>query len=318
MPWKVSHPVDERAKFVVRLERGERMTDLCQEYGISRKTGYKFLERFRSVGTEGLFDRSRAPRQVQHRLSEPIQALLVAARTAHPSWGPKKLKRWLEGQHPGVTIPAASSIGDLLKRKGLVQTRRRRHTTAPDYGPLTQPSAPNDVWCIDYKGQFRLGNGKYCYPLTVTDQFSRFIIVCDAFEAIAGAAAQASLEAAFRTHGLPAVIRSDNGTPFASRGLAGLSQLSVWWRRLGIKPERIEPAEPQQNGRHERMHRTLKAETTRPAAANLLQQQERFDAFVEEFNNERPHEALDQRPPATVYDVSSRLCPEPETRTTTS
>jgi len=311
VPWKVTDPMSERMKFVCRIEAGERMTDVCKDLGISRKTGYKLLERYRAEGTAGLFDRSRAPREIRHRTSEEIITLVETTRRAHPTWGPRKLRAWLEAQHPGLKLPAASTIGDFLARRGLVDMRRRRRVVTPHPAPLTSPQAANDVWCADFKGQFRLRNGAYCYPLTISDRHSRFLLCCEGLESVRGDSAGLVFDAVFRSHGLPKVIRTDNGAPFASKGLLGLSQLSVHWLRLGIRPERIKPAHPEQNGQHERMHRVLKAETTRPAAATLLQQQERFDRFVEEYNHQRPHEALGQVPPAIVYAPSQRIFVEP-------
>jgi transposase InsO family protein len=316
VPWKESCPVSERMRFVVRLERGERMVDLCREFGISRKTGYKLLKRFQAFGATGLFDEPRRPERIPHRTVPELEALIVEARQDHPTWGPKKLRAWLGNENPSLKLPVPSTIGDLLKRRGLVEPRRRRRTAPLHEGPLQQGLQPNDVWCADFKGQFRLRSGPYCYPLTITDQCSRFLLACEALEGTTCEPARAVFTLAFREHGLPLVIRTDNGTPFASTGLAGLSRLSVWWMRLGIRPERIEPGHPEQNGRHERMHLTLKKEATRPAAASQLQQQERFDRFVHQFNYVRPHEALDQRSPATVYVPSVRTLPtrvpEPE------
>jgi len=311
VPWKVTDPMSERMKFALRIEAGERMTDVCRDFGISRKTGYKLWERYKAEGARGLFDRSRAPQRVNHRTSTEMRKLLVEARRAHPTWGPRKLRAWLEGHHPGLKLPAASTIGDLLVRQGLIERRRRRTVTPPHPMPLTVPDGPNDVWCADFKGQFRLGNGAYCYPLTISDRHSRFLLSCEGLESVRGDSVELVFDAVFRRHGLPKVMRTDNGAPFASKGLFGLSRLSVRWLRLGIRPERIKPAHPQQNGQHERMHRVLKAETTRPAAATLLQQQERFDRFVEEYNHERPHEALGQVPPGSLYTSSERPLVEP-------
>jgi transposase InsO family protein len=282
------------------------MSELCLEYGISRKTGYKFKERFEQGGRAALFDLPRTPRHSPARTPEPIRELLIELRLRHPTWGAKKLVSYLTTQHPGISLPAPSTVGEMLARRGLVRPRRRRPQFVASASALTDAKRPNDVWCADYKGQFRLGNGRYCYPLTITDQASRFIIGCEGFAEIDGATARAVFEDRFSRYGLPRVIRTDNGAPFASCGLFGLSRLSVFWLKLGIVPERIEPGEPQQNGRHERMHRTLKQETTRPAAGNLLQQQERFDRFVSTFNDQRPHEALGQVPPATVFTPSER------------
>jgi transposase InsO family protein len=311
MPWKESHPVEQRMRFVVRLRDGEPMAELCREFGISRKTGYKFWERYKEAGATGLLDESRAPDVIPHRTKPEVCQALVAARKAHPTWGGRKLKAWLNDKEPGIQWPVASTISTILKREGLVTERRRRPRGARPFGqPLTQGSAPNDVWCADYKGQFRVGTGQYCFPLTASDLASRFLVALEALEGTDEEGAREGFSAAFREYGLPSVIRTDNGSPFASQALANLTRLSAWWLRLGIKHERIEPGHPEQNGQHERMHRTLKAETTRPAGKNFLQQQERFDGFREEYNTERPHEALGDRPPARVYEASTRPFPE--------
>lgn len=309
MPWKASRPVDLKVEFIARLKRGERMTDLCRDYGINRQTGYEVLRRFEAGGVESLLPRSRAPRHIPHKTQQELVEVILEARRAHPTWGPHKLKSVLEAQFQ-TTFPAPSTIGEVLKRNGLVEPRRRRRTVAPRPTVLRQVAAPNEVWCVDYKGQFRLGDQSYCYPLTMSDHYSRFIFACDAMAAISDEAACESSADVFRKHGLPVAMRSDNGAPFASTGLAGLTRLSVFWLRLGIELERIEPGHPEQNGRHERMHRTLKLETTRPAGANLLQQQERFDRFIDEFNRVRPHEALGQKPPAAVHKPSSKPFPD--------
>lgn len=305
MPWKESSVVNERMGFITRLNAGERMSDLCLHYGISRKTGYKFKERFERLGLIGLGDQSRAPVR-NRRLRGPVADLVLELRRKHPTWGPRKLREVLGGLHPGIPLPGTTAIGSLIDREGLVtpQRRRNRVPSFPDH--LTQAAAANEVWCADYKGQFRLGNTSYCYPLTVSDDATRFLIAVDAFDRINLDEARISFEQAFTKYGLPKVIRTDNGAPFASCGLLGLTRLSVFWIKQGIRPERIKSGEPQQNGRHERMHRTLKAETTRPAARNLLQQQERFDCFVETYNNVRPHEALGMSTPAKVYQPSGR------------
>jgi transposase InsO family protein len=284
------------------------MAELCREFGISRKTGYKFADRFERLGIVGLLDQRRVPDRIPHRTSADVVKQVVALRKEHPTWGPKKLRDVLTRRHPGVRLPAISTMGEILKREGLVAPRRRRSSgDATAFSLLSDATTSNDVWCIDYKGQFRLRNGRYCYPLTLTDAASRYIFTCEAFERISGDDVRMVLEDVFQTHGLPRAIRFDGGPPFASRGLRRLSKLSVWWLRLGIVLEQIEPGCPQQNGRHERMHRTLKAETTRPPATTLLQQQERFDAFRELFNHERPHEAIDMKRPAEVYRRSDRL-----------
>lgn len=312
MPWKVSHPMTERMEFVTRLKKGERMVDLCREFGISRKTGYKFWDRFERQGVTALADQSRARKQLAHKTPEAIEQLLVAARRAHPSWGGRKLKSVLEQESPGVMLPSAGTIAAILKRHGLVQERKRQRHPARYVGALTVSHGPNEVWAADYKGQFRLGNRQYCYPLTATDLHSRYILAIEALDSTDEEQARGVFEEIFSEHGLPEVIRTDNGTPFSSaNALAGLTRLSAFWLRLGIRHERIEPAHPEQNGQHERMHRTLKAETARPARANLMQQQERFDEFREEFNEKRPHESLDQKRPADLYNPSNRALPKP-------
>lgn len=305
MPWKESTAVNERMHFVTRLRAGERMADLCRDYGISRKTGYKFKERFERLGVLGLGDQSRAPIRPR-RLDGPVADLLLDLRREHPTWGPRKLINVLHRRHPELRMPGTTSVSCLIARNGLAKPQRRRHRVPTFPSHLTQAELPNEVWCADYKGQFRLATSQYCYPLTITDDASRFLIGIDAFDCINGEEARGAFDTAFSKYGLPKVIRTDNGAPFASRGLLGLSRLSVFWIKHGIRPERIESGEPQQNGRHERMHRTLKDETIRPAAKSFLQQQERFDYFVDTFNRIRPHEAIDMATPAERYQASGR------------
>jgi transposase InsO family protein len=310
MSWKVSDRMSERMGFVLRLKAGERMTDLCREFGISRKTGYKFWDRYQRYGGAGLFDERRCPIRVPRRTSDEIQELILAAKASHPTWGAKKLREVLGDEHPGIRLPVRSTIDVLLGRHGLVKRRKRRRKT-PDYSQQLQScGAPNELWCADFKGQFQLGNRAWCYPLTISDQFSRYLIGCEGLEDTRGDRARAVFEAVFREQGLPDWMRTDNGAPFASTGLLGLTRLSVWWLRLGIRHERIEPGHPEQNGRHERIHLTLKQETTRPSGKNLLQQQERFDRFREEYNHKRPHEALNMNRPANLYSRSARPYPE--------
>lgn len=300
--------MDLRIEFMNRVLRGERVTDLCREYDISRKTGDKFKQRFKRLGLAGLADQSRAPKVIPHRTPPELVEIIVAERRRHPTWGPKKLKSVLE-RRLERPLPAASTLGAILRRRGLVEPRtgRARHVAQPT--GLRRALAPNEVWCIDYKGQFRLGDRSYCFPLTLTDQFSRYLLGCEGMGAIREEAAREVCAEIFREHGLPLAIRSDNGPPFASTGLAGLTKLSAYWMRLGIVCERTRPAHPQDNGRHERMHRTLKFETARPPRRNLLQQQERFDEFMLEFNEARPHEALGMKPPAEVFEPSERRLP---------
>lgn len=285
------------------------MTDLCREYGISRKTGNKFKARFERLGAAGLEDQSRAPHVIPHRTPPEVMELVLDERRLHPTWGSRKLKDVLEKR--GQRMPSHGAIERALAKAGLSKPRkhRRRHKAEPTH--LRAASSPNDVWCIDYKGQFRLGDRSYCYPLTITDQYSRFLVACEGMAAISDEEAREVCEEIFRERGLPFAIRSDNGVPFSSTGLAGLTKLSAFFVRLGIELERIRPAHPEENGQHERMHRTLKAETTRPARANLLQQQERFDEWAHEFNHDRPHEALGMKRPAEVFTPSSTPMPDP-------
>jgi transposase InsO family protein len=309
VPWKSKTPVDLRIEFMKRVMKGDTVAELCREFGISRKTGDKFKQRFKRLGEAGLLDQSRAPKVIPHKTAPEVVKLLLEEKKRHPTWGPKKLKTQLEDRLH-TELPAVSTIGDILERAGLVAKRGRRRAVPPQPTTLREALAPNDVWCIDYKGQFRLGDRSLCYPLTLTDQRSRFILGCDAMASISDEEARESCEEIFRRYGLPKAMRSDNGVPFASTGLANLTKLSAYWLQLGIELERIRPAHPEENGQHERMHRTLKFETTRPPRTNLLQQQERFDEFVDEFNTERPHEALGMKRPAQVYKASPRKMPE--------
>lgn len=312
MPWKESSVMDERIRFVIRLKDGESMASLCREFGISRKTGYKIVERYEECGLAGLTDRARRPHRYANQLPEQIEAAVVAAKREKPSWGARKIRERLLRRLPSeVKVPARSTIHAILDRHGLV-TRLKRSRTRTEATPLSSGLTPNELWCTDYKGEFKLGNQRYCYPLTVTDHASRFLLLCEAMESNQEQFAFTAFERLFKERGLPQAIRSDNGVPFASpNGLFNLSRLSVWWLRLGISIQRIRPGPPQQNGRHERMHLTLKKEATRPAGAHLLQQQAKFDAFLEEFNHERPHEALEMKCPAdrtVVVTNCGRLC----------
>jgi transposase InsO family protein len=299
--------MDERMRFVIRLKDGESMADLCRQFGISRKTGYKILDRYEQCGLEGLSDRARRPHRYANQLPEQLEAAIVAAKREKPHWGARKIRERLLRRLPHeIKIPARSTIHAILDRHGLV-TRATRSRTRAQGTPLSAGANANDLWCTDFKGEFQLGNKRYCYPLTVTDHASRYLLLCEALESNQQQPVFRAFERLFQERGLPRAIRSDNGVPFASpNGLFNLSKLSVWWLRLGISIERIRPGHPQQNGRHERMHLTLKKEATRPAGANLLQQQARFDTFVEEFNNERPHEALQMKCPAELYTSSVR------------
>jgi transposase InsO family protein len=294
---------------MARLAAGERLSELCREFGISRKTGSKFKARFDRLGAEGLEDLSRAPHVIPHRTPPEMMDLVVAERRQHPTWGARKLKDVLQ-RRSGRSFPSASAINTALAKAGLLVRRKRSsRPLLTGRSVFSEVSAPNDVWAIDYKGQFRLGDRTYCYPLTITDQFSRYLLACEGMAAISDEAAREACSEVFTQWGVPLSIRSDNGAPFASTGLGGLTKLSAFFIRLGIQLERIRPSHPEENGRHERMHRTLKAETTRPARANLLQQQEVFDDWMEEFNHARPHEALDMKRPAELFVASPRPMP---------
>jgi len=310
MPFASTDPMTERTRFVLAAESGlYTVSELCRRFRISRETGYKWLRRYKAEGLPGMNDRSRAPKACPHQTPEAVEALIVDCRKKHPRWGPKKLLDYLRPRHPGVAFPAVSTAGAILKRHGLVAPRRRRRSPRhPGATPL-ETTAPNDVWGADFKGQFKMRDGVYCYPLTVTDAHTRYVLAVDALPSVRQKGTFPVFERLFSEHGLPAAIRTDNGVPFATQALCGLSRLSVWWIKLGIDHQRIEPGKPQQNGRHERMHRTLKAETARPPEANMTRQQERFRAFQEEFNCERPHEALGGNTPASRYRPSSREMP---------
>lgn len=283
------------------------MTDVCREFGVSRKTGYKILERYREMGPVGLSDRSRRPVRYANRLPAQVEQLIVRTKREKPHWGARKIREILVRRMAGdVRIPAISTIHATLDRFGLVRPRGRQRHKA-EGTPLSSPERPNGLWSVDFKGEFRLGDQRWCYPLTVTDHASRYLLLCEALESTREDPVIAAFDRLFAERGLPDAIRSDNGVPFASpNALFNLSRLAVWWLRLGIGIERIKPGRPQQNGRHERMHLTLKREAVRPPAMNIIQQQERFDAFLAEFNGERPHQAIDMRTPGEVYCASMR------------
>src|ERR1044071_4184154 len=307
MPWKECHVVDERGRFVARGMDGETMTALCEEFGISRKTGYKIAQRFQQIGVRGLSDRSRRPYRHANQLPQAVEALIVRLKKDYPTWGAPKIRERLRQRWPEIASPAISTVHAVLDRHGLVTHRRRRRRPRLTGTPLTAVSQPNGLWCADYKGEFLLRNQRYCYPLTITDFATRYLLACEALSTTQERYAFRVFERAFQEFGLPEAMRTDNGVPFASaHALYGLSKLAVWWLRLGIQIERIKPGHPQQNGRHERMHLTLKTEATKPASANLLQQQARFDDFIERYNRERPHQALGMKVPNEVYTPSTR------------
>lgn len=306
MPWEVTCVMDRRVEFIGDwLKREWSMAELCRSYGVSRKTGYKFVTRCHQHGAAGLGDHPRAPHHHPHEVLPHIQAAILEARCAHPTWGPRKLLAWLTRHDPATHWPCASTIGDLLHREGLTVPPRRSHRTPPYSQPFAHCGAPNAVWCTDFKGWFRTGDGKPCYPFTLSDAYSRFLLRCQALARSDDRAVRPLFEAAFREYGMPAAIRTDNGPPFASTGLGGLSRLSVWWVKLGIMPERIATGHPEQNGRHERLHRTLKEEATVPPQATRRAQQRAFDGFRHTYNHERPHEALGYAVPASYYMMPS-------------
>jgi putative transposase len=308
--WSSTSPMRERVRFVADMDRCELpVRELCERYGVSRKTAYKWLSRYREEGPAGLQDRSRRPRHSPNATDPLVVALLEELRGRHPTWGAGKLLKVLGRREPQLELPARSTGCELLKRAGLVRQSRRRLRRGHPGPPLSVMDEPNAVWCADFKGQFKTRDGVYCYPLTVTDGFSRYILCCQGLGSTRHELAKPVFSRLFQEYGLPRIIRTDNGVPFASTALGRLSHLSVWWIRLGIQPELTEPASPAQNGRHERMHKTLKAETARPPAGNLAAQQVRFNAFRREFDDERPHEALGQETPASVYESSPRQFP---------
>jgi len=285
------------------------MSELCQRYDIARETGYVWLRRYRQAGLAGLMERSRAAHRHVNQTPSEIEQMVLELRQAHMRWGPRKLKRVLERDEPGRAWPAASTIGALLKREGLVVARKKRLRTAPYREPLAHADEANRVWCADFKGWFHTADGERIDPLTISDAHSRYLLRCQAVEKTDTARVRAIFEAAFREFGMPEAIRTDNGAPFASQAVAGLSRLAVWWIKLGIVPERIQAGHPEQNGRHERMHRTLKQETAQPPAANRRKQQQALDRFRQEYNEVRPHEALQMQTPAAVYRPSARKFP---------
>lgn len=292
MPWKECNRMDERLRFVARLLEGEKMAVVCRDFGVSRKTGYKIYNRYKEFGLRGLEDRARSPYRHPNKLPFQLETTILRIKREYPTWGAPKIREKLLKAYPMLRPPAVSTIHATLDRHGLVKRHKRRRHKAQGT-QLHEPRLPNALWCADFKGEFRLGNRKYCYPLTITDYRSRYLLACEGLESTREAGASPVFERVFRDFGLPGAIRTDNGVPFASpHAVFGLSRLSVWWLRLGIGIERIKPGRPQQDARHERMHLTLKTEATKPPSYNFLQQQERFDDFIDVYNNHRPHQAL--------------------------
>lgn len=310
MAWKETHPMDQKIQFMADyLRHGLSVSELSEAYGISRKTAYKWIGRYLESGPPGLEAQSRKPHSHPRKIDAEIVQALIDVRLRHPSWGAKKLLAIVQKRHPQWELPARSTVCEILTRHDLIVPRRRKRIIGHPGKPTSVMLAPNEVWCADFKGQFKTGDGVYCYPLTVTDGYSRFLLGCQALNSTKVVEAKPVFTRLFQEYGLPQRIRTDNGVPFATNTLARLSRLSAWWVRLGVLPEFIEPGKPQQNGRHERMHRTLKAETTRPAGQTRRAQQVRFDRFRQEFNEERPHEALGMQTPSSCYEHSPRPMP---------
>lgn len=312
MPWQETNPMDERVLFISDyLRESIPFSRLCERYNISRKTGYKWVQRYKALGLEGLSEQSRRPNSHPSQLPLTVRKSIIELRTSPTiTPGAKKIQTKLKEQFPDMKPPSLTTIYNVLHAEGAVKKRRKRRRVEPYSKKLTRSQQANDLWSVDFKGQFKLGNGKWCYPLTVMDDYSRLLIACDCQKSVKTTETKRNFEKIFREYGLPQRIRSDNGVPFASKATAGLSRLSIWWIRLGILPERIEPGKPQQNGKHERMHRTLKSSTLQPVSSSFTEQQRRFDTFKQEYNNERPHESLDQQVPAKHYQPSSREYPE--------
>lgn len=308
MPWEETSVMDERMKFIGRLLSGEKMAPLCKEFGISRTTGHKIWNRYQESGSRAIQNRSRAPHSHPNRTPFEVEQLIVRLKREKSCWGAPKIRELVLRRYPDIQPPAVSTVHCIMDRHGLVnakKNRRKKFTSIAGY--LSTPKQPNDLWCTDFKGQFKMKDRIYCFPLTITDFTSRFLISCEALSSTEENPCYAVFEQAFKEYGLPEAIRSDNGVPFASgNSLWGMTKLSVWWIRLGIKIERIQPGHPQENGRHERMHRTLKLAATQPPGMNQLQQQEKFFAFSEEYNFERPHQALGMKCPSDVYEKSPR------------
>ena len=310
LPWRDTSPESERLRLIERYALGEEgVAELSRQFGVSRKTAYKTIGRHKAEGETGLMDRSRAPHHHPNATPPELIDRIIEMKREHPLWGPKKVIGRLRLIEPETSWPSPSTVGVMLDRAGLVKRRRRRRRSTPWGEPFSGAKRPNDVWAIDFKGWFRTADGTRIDPLTVQDAASRYLLVCDGLERPNGREARRVLERAFREYGLPRAIRTDNGVPFASVGLGSLSPLSVWWVKLGIMPERIEPGHPEQNGRLERLHRTLKAETATPPHANRRRQRRAFDRFRHSYNDERPHETLGQMPPASLYTPSVRPHP---------
>jgi putative transposase len=308
MPWKVTDAMDQKIE-LIKYWKNKQMTitELSSIFDVSRRTAYKWIKRYEEEGPIGLIDRPRAPFRHPNATGDEIVQRIVSVKAKFKRWGPKKILARLKDEYPEETVPAASTIGGILKKEGLVRKKVKRHRMPPYTDPFTECDKPNAVWSADFKGQFRTEDRKYCYPLTITDNYSRYLLLCRGFTRPTYKETRKWFEAVFEEYGLPDAIRTDNGSPFASLGICGLSKLSAWFIKLGIVPERIEPGHPEQNGRHERMHRELKQNTANPPLKNLKAQQKAFDEFSYEYNFERPHEALGQQTPVSFYQKSKGI-----------
>ena len=311
MPWKETHVMDEKIRMISNWLSGEyNITELSRIHEVSRKTLYKWIERYEADPESGLQEWSRRPLVMPRATPSELVAEILSAKSQHEHWGPRKILGWLRSHQPDKTWPVASTTSQILKRHGMTHVRHKRHHAPPYSQPFLKANLPNEVWCADFKGQFQLGSGGICYPLTLTDSHSRYLLGCWGLEHTTYLITRPYFELAFREYGLPSAIRTDNGVPFASVGLGGLSRLAVWFIKLGICPERIEKGHPEQNGRHERMHRTLKLEAISPPRKSMKEQQRVFDIFITSYNDDRPHEALGQRTPTSVYRSSTRQYPD--------
>ncbi len=312
MPWKETCVMDQKIQMISNWLSGEyNITELSRIHAVSRKTLYKWIERYQADQDQGLQDRSSRPLTMPRATPMELVSQILQLKSQHEHWGSRKLLAYLQSHQPDKCWPAASTTSEILKRHGLVQSRRKRHHTPAYSEPFLRSTQSNEVWCADFKGQFRLGSGSLCYPLTLSDSYSRYLLGCWGLVHPAYLPTRAYLELAFREYGLPSAIRTDNGAPFASVGLGGLSHLGIWLVKLGIRPERIEKGHPEQNGRHERLHRTLKREAISPPRKSLAEQQRAFDRFRASYNHDRPHEALGQKTPDSLYQRSAKAYPDP-------
>lgn len=312
MTWGETNAMEQKIQFIRDWRRASAtVTDLCVVYGISRKTGYKWIARYIEEGPDGLLCRSQAARVIPHKTPEEVEQAILAMRLRHPSWGAKKLLPKLEAKYPAMELPCRTTVCEILSRNGLVISKPRKRAVGHPGKPDKSIELPHDCWSVDFKGQFRLkGGGEYCYPLTMTDNYSRFLLCCQAQRGVTIEETKQTMTKVFQQYGLPKRIRSDNGSPFGARTLGRLTKLSAWWIRLGVMPEFIEPGRPQQNGKHERMHKTLKAEATKPPGASMAAQQRKFNVFMKEFNYERPHEGIDMHTPSQLLTSAGREMPK--------